>query len=939
MESRRSADTQLGRTSPKRLRPDDKPVISSFLNVYILKNQQKVFAYPRYLPDDQVSVWYYCTYHSAKLPPYPVLEAPIDVRYTPSDTFGLRLFQYGYPWIAMCPIHRAIPTQRMFSILNHSTINRQPDGSFYLKERQEWHSLETKIRYMCEFLHTASGTDLFGIESIQWPQRFGYRQDRPPFDRNAEEKMRRSVRMSKDAFVSCLSLLSFLVLLVTPPHEPRRPKGYEGDAGASEGVYWRPKWQQELSAKNVPQNQINDLAMSWITDFSGYVKRVGLVVDSQQSWSCPRPTLFAKYEWGNVPVFMRFNDAADNITVETSLADKYRKGIRNVDLRSARIQALESYFSNPAKPREKQQFVLTLFELGHGEMTLRQRLPESLLRSNSLANRLHKSKRISLADVCNPYPFGLQDSECVTIDHGRQGDETFTAFQAERQRGNEQKREEEKAHARKMQNWHAPPSSHLRPSELSRIRVFLWEADDDMTLARKELPRSQLDYIFYRVPQEERHFDGFHMEWDLVPNLDLEDESYVCQQPFDLADSPNSEPEQNDDGVEENSTVDETSAQVEEAPMDITSAEELDIESWAYQMHGFTPTNDLPRETVPEATVQLKHVTGWLGYPRAVVHERNTQSLIAFYHTLSSVEKAQPQPKSKANKPKRKKVRDPTPLFLSSPGPPSPPSLRAPQASASSSRPQLIPTHPLLWDLEASNPQCLIQRLPTRSASLNLKQTSGLRVCDESTPMACENIWVVNNSTADFYVGIPSCLTVGLILRNDVTNIMDVIRLLVKHNIRFYLLTDLGEHLQSPQKIQLGVKPANHPYRKEDWRYYRQLLSQLLSTPRGTAALRYGGIVGRIARDVLKDEDALSPGEKGMGTHSIRSVKCGEKHLSDYELSEDELALICGVYYEQKDNEGRLIAQFHTHSAKRLRRQGAVYVILAHTRCVRVIDI
>ena len=94
MESRRSADTQLGRTSPKHLRPDNKPVISSFLNVYILKNQQKVFAYPRYLPDNQVSVWYYCTYHSAKLPPYPVLEAPIDVRYTPSDTFGLRLLYY-----------------------------------------------------------------------------------------------------------------------------------------------------------------------------------------------------------------------------------------------------------------------------------------------------------------------------------------------------------------------------------------------------------------------------------------------------------------------------------------------------------------------------------------------------------------------------------------------------------------------------------------------------------------------------------------------------------------------------------------------------------------------------------------------------------------------------------------------------------------------------
>ncbi|KAJ7793626.1 hypothetical protein B0H14DRAFT_2925900 [Mycena olivaceomarginata] len=69
-------------------------------------------------------------------------------------------------------------------------------------------------------------------------------------------------------------------------------------------------------------------------------------------------------------------------------------------------------------------------------------------------------------------------------------------------------------------------------------------------------------------------------------------------------------------------------------------------------------------------------------------------------------------------------------------------------------------------------------------------------------------------------------------------------------------------------------------------------------TTRGHAALRYGGVVGRIAQAVLLSEDALLGPSDDVTEHGIcfQNRRSNELYWDD-ELSAEELDLICGIYH------------------------------------------
>ncbi|KAJ7740778.1 hypothetical protein B0H14DRAFT_2989860 [Mycena olivaceomarginata] len=69
-------------------------------------------------------------------------------------------------------------------------------------------------------------------------------------------------------------------------------------------------------------------------------------------------------------------------------------------------------------------------------------------------------------------------------------------------------------------------------------------------------------------------------------------------------------------------------------------------------------------------------------------------------------------------------------------------------------------------------------------------------------------------------------------------------------------------------------------------------------TTRGHAALRYGGVVGRIAQAVLLSEDALLGPSGDVTEHGIcfQNRRSNELYWDD-ELSAEELDLICGIYH------------------------------------------
>ncbi|KJA25932.1 hypothetical protein HYPSUDRAFT_96502, partial [Hypholoma sublateritium FD-334 SS-4] len=91
----------------------------------------------------------------------------------------------------------------------------------------------------------------------------------------------------------------------------------------------------------------------------------------------------------------------------------------------------------------------------------------------------------------------------------------------------------------------------------------------------------------------------------------------------------------------------------------------------------------------------------------------------------------------------------------------------------------------------------------------------------------------------------------------------------------------------------LGMRPAAFQPTVADYNEYLRRREDLLRGPRGRAALMHGGIVSRIARDVL-DVDAVLA---GPSHDSIPVGQHGRFLLYDDRLTQDDLDVICGVYY------------------------------------------
>lgn len=98
-----------------------------------------------------------------------------------------------------------------------------------------------------------------------------------------------------------------------------------------------------------------------------------------------------------------------------------------------------------------------------------------------------------------------------------------------------------------------------------------------------------------------------------------------------------------------------------------------------------------------------------------------------------------------------------------------------------------------------------------------------------------------------------------------------------------------------PVTIGLGYRLSGYKPCMRDYVTYEGIRNNFLTTPRARAALLKGGIVWRLAREVVSDAAvALGPSSEVYGTG--RRFSSREGVFWDDDLSEDELDLICGVY-------------------------------------------
>ncbi|KAF5317738.1 hypothetical protein D9619_012499 [Psilocybe cf. subviscida] len=92
----------------------------------------------------------------------------------------------------------------------------------------------------------------------------------------------------------------------------------------------------------------------------------------------------------------------------------------------------------------------------------------------------------------------------------------------------------------------------------------------------------------------------------------------------------------------------------------------------------------------------------------------------------------------------------------------------------------------------------------------------------------------------------------------------------------------------------LGTRPNGYEPTQDDYSEYLRRRKDLLTGPKGRAALMHGGIIARIARDVLDVHATVldGPSEKAVTVGRYRRF-----NLYDDALTENNTNIICGVYY------------------------------------------
>jgi hypothetical protein len=142
---------------------------------------------------------------------------------------------------------------------------------------------------------------------------------------------------------------------------------------------------------------------------------------------------------------------------------------------------------------------------------------------------------------------------------------------------------------------------------------------------------------------------------------------------------------------------------------------------------------------------------------------------------------------------------------------------------------------------------------------------------------------------------------------------IDIANFLISHGVRFRTLQRISnssdpdsERLPDcPPRRYLGYRSVDHSFDLADFAGYETLRDSFLrSQSHGPLALREGGIIARLAREVLPNSNALSgPSSEALSGHSASArFRHNDEIYVDDQFSDAELQLICGTYVLGKSN-------------------------------------
>ncbi|KAF8956796.1 hypothetical protein BDZ97DRAFT_1670926, partial [Flammula alnicola] len=141
--------------------------------------------------------------------------------------------------------------------------------------------------------------------------------------------------------------------------------------------------------------------------------------------------------------------------------------------------------------------------------------------------------------------------------------------------------------------------------------------------------------------------------------------------------------------------------------------------------------------------------------------------------------------------------------------------------------------------------------------------------------------------------------TVLLIFREKWQTVDVIARELVRRGVPFNTVAAVEAppplYPNPRPSIGLGCRPETYAPTQEDYLQYLRVRENLLRGPKGRAALLHGGIIARIARDVLEASTVLD----GPSSHGNVIGRFNRFTLVDDQLTENDKDIICGVYFVQ----------------------------------------
>jgi hypothetical protein len=430
---------------------------------------------------------------------------------------------------------------------------------------------------------------------------------------------------------------------------------------------------------------------------------------------------------------------------------------------------------------------------------------------------------------------------------GQGKEEDWRAFFARRAKQDELKAQRETAQQKQNRMARIANALKDRPPGKKGARVYTWE-DVDGFLVRRSAGRKHYSDIWDDYSKVQRKYDSFRDEWDLCPALD-----------------PTGQPDFEDD--------------------------EYDDPSWVGDFELLPGDNsELLPEGIYSSSADLERVHGVDQDTQSVLFNEAPDDLA--YYRFGFVSPIHP-----AATPNNTPTWAEVSTILGN-------GLGASWAEPSSSSKELICVF-FGYHKSAKSPSdmpediCDLQR--------NDRMASGRVIirCERLSNKMCYILERQGAGADEFVLVVTSAATVMEIVRRgwgpDLQSIMSK---LFDRGIAFNLCYRDAHALQPPPKFiprfgGLGYRPKNYQPDRVDYMSYKSSLDRFLSSSRGRAAVLRGGLIARLARDIVTVESVtFGPSDFPDGSETLCLWDGNPSSLAywDDQLTADEVDVICGVY-------------------------------------------